>query len=184
MNLPNEHEKNDTLTEQVYYPDHAPRKESATFLHTKSAGHAAKLPCAISGRPEATEYHHVFLEWAFADAVDWETVKGVGTGEITHLPVLDLATDQPTGETYPAEQSLLWVICKLAALRGFDWHAFDPARPEQFVDSMANMLVLHEKFHRHKNHGIHAMSFPEWAFQAWPRTSGFIFTPDEEQPAA
>ncbi len=48
------------LTEQVYYPDHAPRKESATFLHTKSAGHAAKLPCAISGRAEATEYHHVF----------------------------------------------------------------------------------------------------------------------------
>jgi hypothetical protein len=71
-------------------------------------------------------------------------------------------------------------ITKLAAARGFDWQAFYPAQPELFVDSMANMLVLHSKFHRLKEHGIHAMSFPEWIFQAWPRKAGFVFTPDEE----
>lgn len=181
MNTPShEHEKADRLTEDVFYPDHAVRAESPTFLHTKRAGHAAQLPCAISGHTDGTEYHHVFIEWAFADAVDWETVKGVATGQITRLPVLDLRTDQPTGETYPAEHSLIYIIAKLAAARGFDWSAFDPAQPELFVDSMANMLVLHGKFHRLKDHGIHVMSFPEWAFQAWPRKAGFVFTPDEE----
>lgn len=181
MNAPaQEHEKGDTLTEDVFFPDHQPRTESSTFLRTKKAGHAAKLPCAISGHAEGTEYHHVFIEWAFADSVDWETVKGVAVGQITRLPVLDLHTDQPTGETYPAEQSLIYIIAKLAEARGFDWSAFDPSKSEQFVDSMANMLVLHSKFHRLKNHGIHVMSFPEWAFQAWPRKAGFVFTPDEE----
>lgn len=180
MDIPNEHLKHDTLTEQVFYPDHPPRTESPTFLHTKHAGHAAKLPCAISGHPEGTEYHHFFVEWAFADAVDWEIVKGVAIGQITRLPVLDPHTDQPTGETFPAEQSLIFIITKLATARGFDWQAFDPARPELFVDSMANMLVLHSKFHRLEGHAIHGMSFPEWIFQAWPRKAGFVFTPDEE----
>ena len=174
-----EHEKADRLQEDVFYPDHPPRTESETFRHTKAAGHAARLPCAISGHADGTEYHHVFLEWAFADAVDWETVKGVATGRITRLPVLDPVTDQPTGDTYPAEQSLLWILCRLAAVRGFDWEAFDPAKPELFVDSMANMLVLGAKFHRHRDHGIHVMSLPEWLFQAWPRRAGFVFTPDE-----
>lgn len=180
MDIPHEHLKQDTLIEQVFYPDHPPRTESATFLHTKRAGHAAKLPCAISGHAEGTEYHHFFVEWAFADAIDWAIVRGVALGQITRLPVLDPHTDQPTDETFPAEQSLIYIITKLAAARGFDWEAFDPAKPELFVDSMANMLVLHSKFHRLQGHGIHGMSFPEWIFQAWPRKAGFVFTPDEE----
>jgi hypothetical protein len=182
MNGPaNEHEKRDGLTEDVYYPDHTQRTESPTFLETKRLGHHANLPCCISGRVDGAEYHHVFIEWAFADAVDWETVKGVALGKITELPVLDLHTDQPTGETYQAIHSLIYTITQLAASRGFDWTAFDPSKPEQFVDSMANMLVLNAKFHRLKDHGIHVMSAPEWAFQAWPRKAGFIFTPDEEK---
>lgn len=177
----NEHEKKDAITEDVFYPDHPPRKESLTFRQTKSKGHKAGLPCAISGMKTGVEYHHLFCEWAFTDAVDWSVVKGVATGAITELPVLDMQSDlpTPTGETYKAEQSLLWSICKLAELRGFDWNEFNPLMPEAFIDSMANMLVLHEKFHRHKDHGIHAMSFPEWIFQAYPRTPGFVFTPDE-----
>lgn len=174
-----EHEHHDTITEDVFYPDHAPRTESAVFRATKKAGHAAGLPCAISGQKEGVEYHHIFCEWAFSGAVDWRTVKGVAIGEIATLPVLDLETDQPTGEVYDARQSLLWVIIALAAARGFDWHAFDPVHPETFVDSMANMLVLHAKFHRHKDHGIHAMSLPVWLFQAMPRVPGFVFSADE-----
>ncbi|WP_047236634.1 hypothetical protein [Chromobacterium subtsugae] len=176
----NEHAHHDTLAEDVFYPDHPPRTESATFRHTKAAGHAARLPCAISGHTEGTEYHHLLCEWAFSGAVDWRTVRGVALGEITQLPVLDLLTDQPIpGQFFSAEHSLLWALCKLAEAKGFDWRAFDPARPELFVDSMANMLVLHSKFHRHRDHGIHEMSLPEWIFQAFPRVKGFVFTPDE-----
>ena len=93
--------------------------------------------------------------------------------------MLDLHTDQPTGDTYDVRHSLLWIICELAELRGFNWAEFDPAVPETFVDSMANMLVLHAKFHRQKGHGMHAVTFPVWIFQAMPRIPGFVFTADE-----
>lgn len=180
MSIPsNEHENTATFREDVYRPDHAERKETRVFAATKRHGHELRIPCAISGQIEGVEYHHFFCEWAFSNGVDWATVQGVGTGAITRLPVLDLVTDQPTSETYDAQHSLLWMICKLVELRGFDWHAFDPAHPEDFVDSMANMLVLHAKFHRHTDHGIHAVTFPVWVFQAMPRTPGFVFSPDE-----
>lgn len=176
--VPHEHLAKSSEIEVEYYPDHAPRGESSTFRHTKQQGHKAGLRCAISGQPDP-EYHHVFCEWAEADAVDWAVVKGVALGQVTELPVLDPRTDQPTGETFPAEQSLIWIFCKLAALRGFDWDAFDPEQPELFVDAMANMLPIDAKFHRSPTHGIHHRTFPTWAFQAFPRKDGFVFTPDE-----
>ncbi|VEI17946.1 Uncharacterised protein [Serratia plymuthica] len=144
-----EHEKKSSITEYVYYPDHAPRKESSTFRQTKSKGHKEGLPCSISGMKTGVEYHHLFCEWAFTDAVDWGVVKGVATGVITELPVLDMQSDLPlpAGETYKVEYSLLWAICKLAEFRGFDWNKFNLLMPETFIDSMANMLVIHEKFH-------------------------------------
>jgi hypothetical protein len=168
------------VTEVVieYYPDHPPRVESATFRHTKQAGHKAGLLCAISGQP-APEYHHVMCEEADLMAVNWHMVRGIGTGEVKVLPVLDPVTDQPTDETFPVEQSLIWALCKVAALRGFDWHAFDADKPETFVDGMANMLPLSAKFHRSSTHGIHHRDLPSWIFQAFPRVTGFVFTPDE-----
>lgn len=175
-----EHLVKSTIIEAEYYPDHsAPRTESATFRHTKAAGHKAGLRCAISGQPAGVEYHHVFCEWADADAVCWETVKGIATGQITKLPVLDLHTDQPTGEMAPVAGFMIYLLVHLAAARGFDWAAFDPAKPETFIDSPQNMLVLHEKFHRAKGHGVHMRTGPTFLFQAFPRKIGFVFTPDE-----
>ncbi|WP_419687295.1 hypothetical protein ACN22W_08510 [Burkholderia theae] len=173
-----EHAVRVTEVEIEYYPDHPPRTESATFRHTKKEGHAAGLRCAISGQP-APEYHHLFCEWADSDAIDWMVVRGVALGEVKELPVLDPATDKPTKELYPVEESFLWLVCKLVELRGFDWHAFDPAKPETFVDAMTNMLPLSAKFHRSPTHGIHHRSFPTFVFQAFPRKAGFVFTPDE-----
>lgn len=175
-----EHLVKSTIVESEYYPDHsAPRTESSTFRHTKAAGHKAGMRCAISGQPAGVEYHHVFCEWADADAVCWKTVKGIATGEITELPVLGLDTDLPTTEMAPVEGFLIYWIAKLAAARGFDWTAFDPAMPEQFIDSPQNMLVLHEKFHRAPSHGIHMRTAPTFLFQAFPRKEHFIFTLDE-----
>lgn len=173
-----EHAVRMTDVEVEYYPDHPPRTESATFRRTKVEGHKAGLRCAVSGQP-APEFHHLMCEWADADAIDWTIVRAIAIGEITEIPVLDPLTDQPTDETFPAEQSLIWLFCRLAELRGFDWHAFDPAKPETFVDSMANMLPLVAKFHRSPTHGIHHRSFPTFVFQGYPRRAGFVFTPDE-----
>lgn len=168
-----------TDVEMEYYPDHAaPRGESTTFRHTKELGHKAGLHCAVSGQP-APEYHHMFCEWADAESVDWTIVKEIAVGEITEIPVLDLVTDQPTGETFPVQESGIWMICQLTAARGFDWHAFDPAKPETFVDSPQNMLPLSAKFHRSPTHGVHHRSFPTFVFQFYPRKAGFVFSPDE-----
>jgi hypothetical protein len=64
-------------------------------------------------------------------------------------------------------------------LQGFDWQAFDPSKPETFIDSPQNMLPVVEKFHRSSTHGIHHRSMPTYMVQAWPRVKNFIFTPDE-----
>lgn len=174
-----EHEVRETLTVDVFYPDHEQRTESAVFRKTKAHGHLLGLRCAFSGQ-QHPEYHHVFIEWADTDSVDWETMKRIGTGEIKELPVLDPVTDEPTGETFPVQQSWAWIVCKIAAFRGFDWNAFDPTKPEQFVDSMANMLPLSAKFHRHRDFGWHMMPFPLIAVMGLPRKRGFIFNPSEE----
>lgn len=183
MNAPaHEHLIKESAEFADYYPDHsAPRAESETFRRTKAEGHRLKIPDAITGQTEGTEYHHVFCEWAYADAVDWVAVKGIATGTITRLPLLDLVTHLPlaSGETYDVKHSLIWMICKLTELLGFDWHAFDPAKPEMFVDSPQNMLVLNAKFHRMKGHGIHLKPFPVWVFAAFPRMPGFVQCPDE-----
>ena len=172
------HEVKATYTVDEYYPDHETRTESSEFRADKRLEHKEHLHCAISGQPNP-ELHHVFLEWAHSGFVDWATVKGVATGEITELPVLDKKTDQPTGETFPTKESLIWMICKMAELRGFDWQTFDPADPTSFVDSMANMLPLSAKFHRHKDHGIHLEPVPNWIVRGWPLKPDAIVTPDE-----
>lgn len=186
MTVPqNEHEFKASLSEEVYYPDHAPRTESETFRRTKAAGKAAGEVCVISGASVGVEYHHVFCEAAYTNAVDWVLVKAVALGLVKTLPLLDIETGEPlidelgAPRTWPASRSALAVIIALTKSRGFDWETFDPARPETFVDSSANMLPLHEKFHRHRSHGIHELSLPLWIFQTLPRVNGFVFSRDE-----
>lgn len=179
MNVPmNEHLFKATLAEAVYYPDHR-RVDTPTFEKTRRDGRKHGDVCAISGQAQGIEYHHVLCEDAFTDGVDWATVKAIALGDIKELPVLDLETDLPTGKTFPVSKSLIGMLLALTVARGFDWQSFDPDKPETFVDSAANMLVLHEKFHRAKGHGIHGASFPLWVFQAFPRKAGFVYSPDE-----
>lgn len=176
----NEHEVTETFVETEFYEDHGgPRKSTPTFEHTKHEGKKAGMRCAVTLSLDKLEYHHVFVEWAASDSVDWGIMKGLGTGTITELPVLDPYTFQPTGEMAPARYSLAYFIAKFTEHLGFDWQAFDPAKPETFVDSIYNMLVLHERFHRAKNHGIHCRTFPTWLIQCLPKKPGFVFAPDD-----
>lgn len=186
MNAPeNEHEFTASIVEHVFYPAHEPRVESPTFRHTKEQGKRAGDVCAITGATQGIEYHHVFCEAALTNAVDWETVKRIGTGEIKSLPEVDPITLIPrlntdhSPRTVPVERLLIWSLVMFAKLRGFDWSAFDPEHPETFVDSPQNMLVLHERFHRAVGHGIHHSSMPVFIFQAFPRKPGFVYMPDE-----
>lgn len=175
----NEHEDRRALSEDVFYPDHPPRSESHTFRATKAAGHKLGLQCVLSGHTDKVEYHHGFVEWAFANAVDWHRLKAIATGQVRELPVLDIETGQPTDAMWPVERSLIYRICKFIEWNGFDWAAFDPDQPEVFVDGMAQMFPLHEKYHRGKGHGAHDLTFPIFIFQAFPHVPGYVFSPDE-----
>lgn len=160
---PNEHEVKETIEIDVYYPDHPPRMESAVFRKTVADGKHAGTRCCVSGDPHP-EYHHVFIEWADAEAVNWVAVQKQGLR---------------SAEALAQDGTLLGWILALTKLRGFDWTTFDPAKPEQFVDSPQNMIPLAAKYHRLKDHGIHMLPFPIFIMQAWPRAGKFVFSPDE-----
>ena len=59
----------------------------------------------------------------------------------------------------------------------FDWSTFK--EPSDFIDSEYNMMVLCEKHHRAKDHGIHWVPYPIFIMQAIQKKD-FIFSPDEE----
>lgn len=182
MEIPGEHELKATYTVDLFYINEPePRTPTIVFERTKRAADKAGTVCAITGQPNP-QYHHVFCEYAARDEVDWVTVKGVATGTIAQLPVLDPDTLQPVpGQFWDAKKSLLFKLCKwLEVCFDMDWQAFDPTKPDDFVDSIHNMLPLHVKFHIIKNHGIHLVPFPEFVLQVLPKIGGFILTPDEE----
>lgn len=177
----NEHELKATYSVDLFYINEPePRKPTLIFERMKQAADADGAVCAISGQPHP-QYHHLFCEYAARDQINWETVKGVALGTITQLPVLDLETDQPIlGQFFDAKKSFLWKICKWAEICfDMDWQTFDSADPTSFVDSIHNMLPLHQKFHIRKDHGIHLMPFPEYLLQVLPRKADFVLMPDE-----
>jgi hypothetical protein len=58
----------------------------------------------------------------------------------------------------------------------FDWSTFK--KPVHFMDSEYNLMILCEKHHRGKNHGIHELPYPIWIMQKNKRAD-FIFSEDE-----
>lgn len=170
--MDNEHEFKATLSEDVFYPNHERRTESKTFRKTKRLMVASGMACcAICGDTEKVQWHHRFIEWAFSDAIDFDWIKGVALGNVTTLWSHTLQKEVPIPH--------LHVVYDLLRLTNtFDWSKFDPADPESFVDSPANMWPLCEKHHLAKDHGIHVMSFPIWVVQSCLKKD-FTFSPDE-----
>lgn len=73
MDIKNEHEVTEDIKIDIYYPDHAPRTESALFERTKHhLVHELDTPCYVCGSKDNREVHHFFVEWAYANAVDWD----------------------------------------------------------------------------------------------------------------
>lgn len=134
-----EHEVHETISIDVFYPDHPPRKESALFKRTKNHLVAVMdTPCWICGAMKSREVHHFHAEWADADGIDWDKMR------VLHP--------------------------------NFPWSMFKEST--DFIDSEYNMMVLCEKHHRGKNHGIHVLPYPIWIMQRDQRAD-FIFSLDE-----
>ena len=142
-----EHLQKQTLTIEVFAPDHPDRTESPVFKATrdKLIKNNPNAKCYIGNahcdHDHPLELHHSLVEWCDSNAVDWDKIK---------LLVSD-----------------------------FPWDKFDPAKPEDFIDSAWNAnLVLCKKHHTGKDHGIHTLPVPLWELQKTMKT-GFVFSPDE-----
>lgn len=70
-----EHLVHETITISVYYPDHAPRTESAIFAATKRYWHKAGARCLVCGTDQKVEIHHRFVEWADAEGTNVAKLK-------------------------------------------------------------------------------------------------------------
>lgn len=100
-----EHELKETLTVDVWYPDHALRKESNTFSRTKH--HLVTVldtPCFVCGCKNLREVHHFHVEWAFSDGVDWDHMR------VLH-PNFDWTTFKTPEDFVDSEYNMM-VLCQ------------------------------------------------------------------------
>ncbi|MEM0174030.1 MAG: hypothetical protein QXI16_05960 [Sulfolobaceae archaeon] len=101
-----EHEVKEDIQIDIYYPDHPPRKESELFR--KSRQHLIDeldTPCFICGSKEDRELHHYYVEWAEADAIDWN-------GKIrTDHPNFDWSKFKSPEDFVDSEYNMM-VLCK------------------------------------------------------------------------
>lgn len=148
------HQMRETNTHTIHYPDHPPRKDTPLYRRThRQLCITQDLPCFICGKTRkrdkvVTETHHFFCEKAAEGAIDW-----IRFGE------------RAAQFTNPQTNVLIGPL--------FDWTQV-ARKPETFVDSIHNMVVLCPEHHRSAARGIHHIPYPEWQLQATAR-EGFTF---------
>ena len=62
---------------RVWYPAHEARAESATYRASRKAliEDDPDACCRVCGSKHNLETHHFYVEWAFANAVDWDKMR-------------------------------------------------------------------------------------------------------------
>lgn len=143
------HDQTRTLTETIWYPEHAHRTASVEYrkVHYHLV-YELDEPCWICGVRQSqlpagahNETHHVAVEWALANAVDPKLV----------------AADFETDRILAAKADDAWL--------------------RNFLDSEGNLLVLCSAHHRHGFVGIHSVTYPAWVVQRWERTHDVAVPP-------
>ena len=128
----------------VYYPAHAPRKNSS--IYNKTHAQLKTQPCFVCGKTSADglhmETHHYYCEKAFQNAYDWKKFAQFAQTCYT-----------PQGIRLGPQ---------------FDWDAV-AADPDIFVDSPYNMIVLCKEHHTSGGRGIHHVPYPDWIAQKFAR---------------
>lgn len=137
----NEHELKEDIVIDIYYPNHEPRVASELF--ERSRHHIIdelKTPCWICG-------------------LDYETALKQNNGLELHHFYVEWADSEAIDWSETGRIRLLH--------KDFDWTKF--TKPEDFVDSEFNMMVLCMNHHRGKDRGIHLLPYPIWQVQAVQR---------------
>lgn len=154
-----------TIAEDAFYPEHPPRKASALYVQTHHQLVAIEdRPCVVCGVKNSTlrdaaankvgakalETHHALIEWAGANAIDWDK----------------LAADHPT---LPNLIALAKAYQAHLAANGSFEGTIDPVIVTRFVDSDEQMLVICDVHHRGARSGVHMITGPVWELQRYER---------------
>lgn len=141
----------ETLSVAVNIPEHAERKTTALFAHSRKALIAREGGrCYICGATaeqsgHSLEAHHHPIERSLAELIDWDRFK----------------FDAQAG---------FWG----ERIKAFDWDHFTDWT--QFVDDMTvNGMLLCKAHHIGKDEGMHTMPFPLWIAQKYAK-EGYQFS--------
>jgi hypothetical protein len=109
VSVKGEHLQKQTLTVQVFIPDHPDRTTTPIFAATrrKLIEHNPDACCEICGTKDSLELHHQHVEWCDSTAVDWDKVS-------KEVPEFDwVSFDQSKPETFiDSEWNARLVLCK------------------------------------------------------------------------
>jgi hypothetical protein len=153
--MPAAHKVSQTLHEDVFYPTHAPRAESEEYSKIHHQMVVTQdMPCYICGIKHS-------------DLTDSEkNPDGVQALETHHLWVewsLMNAVDQ---------RKLEAVFGKIEDAQAWVDHNQD------------NLLVLCDRHHRHREVGIHDLTFPIWIAQKFVKDDYELTTGDNQDPTS
>jgi len=184
----------------VRYPDHPPRKETATYRKAHKAlciddENAHCFICSVT-KNRGSEANH-FVE----EKTEVNSMLSLDGGGKTKPPLDGGGKGRPPldggGKTKPPLESHHF-YCEKAAELAIDWIKFGKIaknlhhivtgvcigdqfdweevakNPEIFVDSVHNMIVLCKEHHIGAKGGIHHLPFPVWILQMAPK-DGFTF---------
>lgn len=137
-----QHEQIETFREEVEYPAHAQRTESAEFGRNKrQLVKQLDLPCWICGSRDKREVHHFIAEWALWDDVDPDKML-----DLVHIfDIYGFAHkmgEQPIES--PDDIRNLMVLCGSHTVDGVE---------------------IPGGHHRGVDTGIHRLTFPIWVAQ-------------------
>lgn len=150
-----------TIAEEVLYPPHAARTESAAYVAVHhDLVHNRKLPCMVCGvsvetlddpthnpfGATALETHHHMVEWALSNAIDVEKFNVRIVRMLHARNVRDPKYQDPANPAHARRFTRQEMI---------DWIDHDPD----------NLWVLCDVHHRHRDVGIHMVTGPIWGAQ-------------------
>lgn len=150
------HEMSDVLHQDVFYPPHSPRTESEAY---------AKI------------HHHLTVE---LDTPCY--ICGVKHSELGD------ATKNPHGAK-AMETHHVWVEWSLANAvspeKMKDYFGLTPEQIPDWVDhGPVNLMVLCDRHHRHREVGIHELTYPIWVAQKFVADDYQLTTGDASPPSS
>jgi hypothetical protein len=189
------HLVSDTLIQSVMYPAHEPRKTSGIYRKTHQLLiYKDDTPCWICGVKESNlkadgpsevtaanplgakqmETHHNIIEWAAANAIDWDKVAK-DYPDMKTIEHVAHAWDLENGTGHP-KYGRIKHIGMSKKYEGIP--KYKEIDSTEFVDGVEQMKVLCDVHHRNPYYGIHAITGPIWQLQRYSM-NGFEFIPKD-----